>query len=34
MQTGMVNTARLASSAFSVVSRNGGPDFDLAAALQ
>ncbi|MGY3408584.1 hypothetical protein ACVWZV_004697 [Bradyrhizobium sp. GM5.1] len=34
MQTGMVNTARLASSAFSVESRNGRPDFDLAAALQ
>lgn len=34
MQTGMVNPARVASSAFSVESRNGRPDFELAAALQ
>ena len=35
MQTNAVNTPRLASSsAFSVESRNGRPDFDLAAALQ
>ncbi|WP_164937846.1 flagellar assembly peptidoglycan hydrolase FlgJ [Bradyrhizobium guangxiense] len=35
MQTGMINTPRLASSsAFSVESRNGRPDFELAAALQ
>ena len=35
MQTGMINTARPAtSSAFSVESRNGRPDFELAAALQ
>ena len=35
MQAGMVNTPRLAtSSAFSVESRNGRPDFELASALQ
>jgi Rod binding domain-containing protein len=35
MQTGMINTPRPASSsAFSVESRNGRPDFELAAALQ
>ncbi|WP_314960610.1 flagellar assembly peptidoglycan hydrolase FlgJ [Bradyrhizobium cosmicum] len=35
MQTSMVNTPRAAaSSAFSVESRNGRPDFELAAALQ
>ena len=35
MQAGMINTAHLAtSSAFSVESRNGRPDFELAAALQ
>jgi Rod binding domain-containing protein len=34
MQTGMINTAHVVSSAFSVESRNGRPDFDLAAALQ
>ncbi|AWL95065.2 MULTISPECIES: flagellar assembly peptidoglycan hydrolase FlgJ [Bradyrhizobium] len=35
MQTGTINTPRLAtSSAFSVESRNGRPDFELAAALQ
>ncbi len=35
MQTSMINTPRLAtSSAFSVESRNGRPDFDLASALQ
>ena len=35
MQTNAINTPRLAtSSAFSVESRNGRPDFDLAAALQ
>ncbi|MHB0768578.1 flagellar assembly peptidoglycan hydrolase FlgJ [Bradyrhizobium sp. 5.13L] len=35
MQTGAINTPRVASSsAFSVESRNGRPDFDLAAALQ
>ena len=35
MQTGMINTAHLATSpAFSVESRNGRPDFELAAALQ
>ena len=35
MQTGTINTARLAtSSAFSVESRNGRPDFELASALQ
>ena len=35
MQTGMINTAHpMTSSAFSVESRNGRPDFDLAAALQ
>ena len=35
MQTGSINTPRAAtSSAFSVESRNGRPDFELAAALQ
>ena len=35
MQTSMVNTPRaVTSSAFSVESRNGRPDFELAAALQ
>lgn len=35
MQTGTINTPRLAaSSAFSVESRNGRPDFALASALQ
>ncbi len=35
MQTTAINTPRLAtSSAFSVESRTGRPDFDLAAALQ
>jgi Rod binding domain-containing protein len=35
MQTNAINTPRLTtSSAFSVESRNGRPDFDLAAALQ
>ncbi len=35
MQTSAINTPRLStSSAFSVESRNGRPDFDLAAALQ
>lgn len=35
MQTGMINSPRVASSsAFSVESRNGRPDFELAAALQ
>ncbi|RXH31692.1 chemotaxis protein chel [Bradyrhizobium nanningense] len=35
MQTSAINTPRVAnSSAFSVESRNGRPDFDLAAALQ
>ncbi|WP_027575968.1 flagellar assembly peptidoglycan hydrolase FlgJ [Bradyrhizobium sp. WSM1743] len=35
MQTGAINTPRVAtSSAFSVESRNGRPDFELAAALQ
>jgi Rod binding domain-containing protein len=35
MQTGAINTPRLATtSAFSVESRNGRPDFELAAALQ
>ena len=35
MQTGMINAPRTAtSSAFSVESRNGRPDFELAAALQ
>ena len=35
MQTSMINTAHpMTSSAFSVESRNGRPDFDLAAALQ
>ena len=35
MQASMINTPRAAtSSAFSVESRNGRPDFDLAAALQ
>ena len=35
MQTSTINTPRLAtSSAFSVESRNGRPDFDLASALQ
>lgn len=35
MQTGTINTPRLAtSSAFSVESRNGRPDFELASGLQ
>ena len=35
MQTGTINTSRLAtSSSFSVESRNGRPDFELASALQ
>ncbi|PSO15469.1 chemotaxis protein chel [Bradyrhizobium sp. MOS003] len=35
MQAGTINTPRAAtSSAFSVESRNGRPDFELAAALQ
>ncbi|GLR96474.1 MULTISPECIES: flagellar assembly peptidoglycan hydrolase FlgJ [Bradyrhizobium] len=35
MQAGSINTPRLATaSAFSVESRNGRPDFELAAALQ
>ncbi|MGY3034850.1 flagellar protein FlgJ [Bradyrhizobium sp. USDA 4354] len=35
MQTGAINTPRVATSpAFSVESRNGRPDFELAAALQ
>ena len=35
MQTGTINTPRVAtSSAFSVESRNGRPDFELASALQ
>ena len=35
MQTSTINTPRVAnSSAFSVESRNGRPDFDLASALQ
>ncbi|WP_441237208.1 flagellar assembly peptidoglycan hydrolase FlgJ [Bradyrhizobium sp. 930_D9_N1_4] len=39
MQTGMINTSHVATAAyanpaFSVESRNGRPDFDLAAALQ
>ena len=34
MQSGMINSGALASSAFSVQSRNGRPDFELAAALQ
>ncbi len=34
MQTGMINSAAVAASAFSVQSRNGRPDFELAAALQ
>ena len=35
MQTNAINTPRLStSSAFSVESRNGRPDFDLASALQ
>ena len=34
MQTGMINSGAVASSAFSVESRNGRPDFELAAALQ
>ena len=34
MQTGMINSTAVASSAFSVESRNGRPDFELAAALQ
>jgi len=35
MQTGMINTPHVAASAaFSVESRNGRPDFELAAALQ
>jgi Rod binding domain-containing protein len=33
MQTGMINSAPVVSSAFSVESRNGRPDFELAAAL-
>ncbi|MCK1745501.1 flagellar assembly peptidoglycan hydrolase FlgJ [Bradyrhizobium sp. 139] len=35
MQAGMINTAHaVTSSAFSVESRNGRPDFELASALQ
>ncbi|WP_167406668.1 flagellar assembly peptidoglycan hydrolase FlgJ [Bradyrhizobium forestalis] len=35
MQTGAINTPRVAtSSAFAVESRNGRPDFELASALQ
>jgi Rod binding domain-containing protein len=34
MQTGSINSAPIASSVFSVQSRNGRPDFELAAALQ
>ena len=34
MQTGMINTAHVVNSAFAVQSRNGRPDFELAAALQ
>ncbi|WP_165405937.1 flagellar assembly peptidoglycan hydrolase FlgJ [Bradyrhizobium genosp. SA-3] len=35
MQTGTINTPRVSnSSAFSVESRNGRPDFELASALQ
>lgn len=35
MQTGMISTAHVVtSSAFSVESRNGRPDFELASALQ
>ncbi|WP_027526334.1 flagellar assembly peptidoglycan hydrolase FlgJ [Bradyrhizobium sp. Ec3.3] len=34
MQTGMINSAPIASSAFAVQSRNGRPDFELASALQ
>ena len=34
MQTGMINTAHVAASAFSVQSLNGRPDFELASALQ
>lgn len=33
MTTGMINSSALASSAFSVQSRNGRPDFELAEAL-
>ena len=33
MATGMINSSALASSAFSVQSRNGRPDFELAEAL-
>ncbi|MBR0718598.1 flagellar assembly peptidoglycan hydrolase FlgJ [Bradyrhizobium liaoningense] len=33
MTTGMINSTALASSAFSVQSRNGRPDFELADAL-
>jgi Rod binding domain-containing protein len=34
MQTSALSTPHIASSAFSVESRNGRPDFELAAALQ
>ena len=34
MQTGAINSGALASSAFSVQSRNGRPDFEFASALQ
>lgn len=34
MHAGMINSIPVASSAFSVESRNGRPDFELAAALQ
>ena len=34
MQTGMINSTAVVSSAFSVESRNGRPDFELAVALQ
>ena len=34
MQAGMINPTPVVSSAFSVESRNGRPDFELAAALQ
>jgi Rod binding domain-containing protein len=33
MTTGMINSSALVSSAFSVQSRNGRPDFELAQAL-
>jgi Rod binding domain-containing protein len=34
MQAGTIHSSAIASSAFSVESRNGRPDFELAAALQ